>query len=61
MQGIVVPVRDIDRYTEAMRALLEPSLREQYGRKGYKTATLLIVSERIYLERLCGSLTALAH
>lgn len=60
-EGIVVPVRDINRYTEAMRALLEPSLREQYGRKGYKTATLLIVSERVYLERLCSSLAALAH
>jgi glycosyltransferase involved in cell wall biosynthesis len=61
MQGIVVPVRDINRYTEAMRKLLSASLREQYGRKGYKTATLLIVSERVYLERLCGSLTALAR
>ncbi len=59
--GVVVPVRDGAKYTQAMRTLLDASLREQYGRKGYKTATLLIVSERVYLERLCGALAALAH
>jgi len=61
VHGVVVPVRDVTKYTNGMRSLLDASLREQYGRKGYKTATLLIVSERVYLERLCGALSALAR
>lgn len=61
IHGRVVPVGSVKQFSEAMRVLSEnDELREQCGRKGYKSATEQIVSNRVYVEELCNTLAMLA-
>lgn len=62
MHGIVVPVRAKKQYSEALKQLsTQPQFREQCGRRGYKTATQLIIPDRTYIETLCKTLSQLTR